>query len=412
MTTIKAFHAYRPLPQYAATVAARPYDVLNRQEAKEEATPLSFLHVSRAEIDLPDSTGDYDDAVYQQAKNNFERWVEQQIFKQDTTANLYIYAQTMNGRRQYGIAALTTTEDYEQNRIKKHEFTRYEKEIDRIKHMSITRLHSEPLIMTYRNVPRIDEIVAIHVRHTKADCDFVTNDGIQHQVWVIDNPGIIIELEDLFAKEVPHIYIADGHHRAASSAKVAAAEQQNNPHHTGHEPYNYFLSVLFPDNQLAIMDYNRVVKDLGEQTASEFLAAIAQNFEINPTNTQQAPTEPHTFSLYLDKQWYNLKAKPHTYNEQDTIGSLDVNILSDYLLQPILGIEDQRTDKRIDFVGGIRGLEELARRVDSGEMCLAIALYPVSVEQLLTVADNDQIMPPKSTWFEPKLRSGLLVHQF
>lgn len=411
MTVIKPFKAFRPTAALAPQVAAHPYDVLNRKEAKQQANNNSFLHISRAEIDLPDTTTDYDPQVYQQAKQNFERFVATGILQQDANDCLYLYAQTMNGRQQIGIVALTATNDYETDTIKKHEFTRPEKELDRITHIQTTHLHSEPVFMAYRQVPAIDTLIAPIVAQTPI-YNFVTPDGIGHTVWLINQTAIIGQLVDLFVHQVPAIYIADGHHRAASSVKVAAAQAKANPNHNGTEPYNYFLSVLFPDNQLAIMDYNRVIKDLNGLTTNEFFAQLAPHFLVEPAPNLWKPDQVHTFSLYIDQKWYKLSALPHTYNDAHPIDGLDVTVLSNYVLAPILGIADQRTDKRIDFVGGIRGLQELQKRVDSGEMRMAIAFYPVSIAQLLQVADTGEVMPPKSTWFEPKLRSGLFVHQF
>lgn len=411
MTVIKAFKAFRPTTELAPQVAAHPYDVLNRKEAKEQGSQNSFLHISRAEIDLPDTITDYDPQVYQQAKQNFDTFVAKGILQQDATDCLYLYAQTMNGRQQIGIVALTSTEDYENDTIKKHEFTRYEKELDRITHMQTTRLHSEPVFMAYRQVPAIDQLLAPIIAQTPLS-NFTTPDGIGHTVWLINQAPLIEQLTALFAQQVPAIYIADGHHRAASSAKVAAAQALANPTHNGTEAYNYFLSVLFPDNQLAIMDYNRVITDLNGLTTEAFFDQLAQHFIIELAPDLWKPNQIHTFSLYINTQWYKLTALPHTYNNAHPIDGLDVTVLSNYVLAPILGIADQRKDKRIDFVGGIRGLQELKKRVDSGEMRLAIAFYPVSIAQLLQVADTGQVMPPKSTWFEPKLRSGLFVHQF
>ena len=363
MALIRPFRAFRPLAEYVAQVAARPYDVLNREEALAESNEHSFLHVSRAEIDLPTDVGPYDGQVYARAKSNFERMVAEGIFLQDQMECLYVYAQVMDGRQQIGLVALTFTDDYERDVIKKHEHTRPEKEQDRIHHIQTTRLHAEPLLMTYHHVMAINELVKM-VMEQPPIYDITTNDNIQHTVWIITDTELIEDFVGWFEQRVPAIYIADGHHRAASAAKVAAAEREANPDHTGEEPYNFFLSVLFPDNQVAIMDYNRVVKDLNGLSPEEFLLRVAEHFDMAPAPPLWKPEMPHQFSLYVDGNWYALTAKPHTHHVDDPIRSLDVQILSDYLLAPILGIEDQRSDKRIDFVGGIRGPHriETARR--------------------------------------------------
>ncbi|MBK6610532.1 MAG: DUF1015 domain-containing protein [Sphingobacteriales bacterium] len=413
MTVLKSFSGWRPQSDaIASQVAARPYDVLNTAEAKAESNEWSFLHISRSEIDLPADTNPYDSQVYALARKNFENFVAQKILTRDATPCLYVYALTMNGRTQTGICGLNSVADYEADLIKKHEFTRPEKEQDRINHMMATKLHSEPIFMAYQALPAIDAIVNQVTTAQPPAFSFTTADKIEHHLWVIDQPNTIKQLENLFATQVPAIYIADGHHRAASSVKVALQHKQLNAKHNGTEAYNYFLSVLFPDNQLQIMDYNRVIKDLNGLSPNEFLAQLDANFAVKKMTNSFKPSLKHMFGLYMNKQWYQLQAYPHTYNDKDPIAALDITLLSNYVLAPILGIKDQRTDKRIDFVGGIRGMAELQKRVDSGEMACAFSVPAVSIKQLIDIANTGQVMPPKSTWFEPKLRSGLVVHEF
>jgi uncharacterized protein (DUF1015 family) len=412
VSILKPFRAWRPLPNIAHLVACRPYDVMNRAEAKTEAmgNDLSFLHIIRAEIDLPDQVGDYDPQVYDKARQNFDALVQGGNMVQDQQPCLYIYEQEWQGHAQMGIMALISTDDYVQDIIKKHEYTRPAKEQDRINHITRTHLHAEPILTSYKNVPEIDHIVTT-VTQQQPDYNFIANDGIRHTFWVMNQSNYIAQIEQLFAQKVPAIYIADGHHRAASSAKVALAMRQQNPQHKGDEAYNFILAVAFPDNQLQIIDYNRVVKDLNGMTTDEFLAKVAEKFTLIPQKSTYKPTAPRHFGIYIGGNWYEALAQQQLYSEHP-IDSLDVAILSNHVLAPILGIHDQRTDPRIDFVGGMRGMAELERRVDSGEMALAIAIYPVSMSQLLRVADSGEVMPPKSTWFEPKLRSGLAVHEF
>lgn len=414
MSVFKPFCGLRPIAALAASIASRPYDVMNREEAKEEAAgnSHSFLHIIRAEIDLPDSVGDYDQTVYDKAKENFAQWITDNIFVQDPSPNFYIYEQEWLGYKQTGIMGLISTDDYLNDMIKKHEFTRPAKELDRINHMKTTGLHAEPILTAYPAVKEIDEIVAALVQQQEPDYNFIAPDGIRHTLWAITQPALNQTLQQLFDQKVPAIYIADGHHRAASSVKVALHCRQNNPNHTGYEDYNFILAVAFPDNQLRIIDYNRVIKDLNGLDVAHFLDKISPNFDVQKKTGLYKPEKPRQFSMYLDGQWYCLTAKPHLYQNTDIIESLDISILSNGLIDPVLGIKDQRTDSRIDFVGGMRGLEELQRRTDSGEMRLAFALYPVSMAQLIAVADSGNVMPPKSTWFEPKLRSGLVVHKF
>lgn len=413
MITIKAFRGIRPLPEYAARVASRPYDVMNRQEAKQEAAgnPLSFLHVIRPEIDLPDSIDEHDPRVYQKAKENFQSLLAQGIFKQESADCFYVYELTMHNRSQTGLVACSSVDDYFADKIKKHEHTRPVKEQDRIDHMLITGIHAEPVFLTFRDVDAVTYIL-FQIKDQSPDYDFISSDNIKHRFWVMRDPSAISQLTQIFKTHVPATYIADGHHRAASSAKVGRLLAEQNPHHSGKEEYNFFLTVLFPASQLHIMDYNRLVADLNGLTEAEFLQKVAEKFQVHQRNDSFRPSGMHEFGMYLGGKWYKLLPHPGTFAENDPIGSLDVSILQDNLLRPILGITDPRTDKRIDFSGGIRGLQELERRVNQGEMQVAFALYPVSMEQLLRIADMGQVMPPKSTWFEPKLRSGLIIHPF
>lgn len=413
MSILKPFRAWRPLPQLAAQIACRPYDVMNRAEAKIEAAQnnLSFLHIIRAEIDLPDTVGDYEPQVYDKAQQNFDALVQNAHLTQDPLPYLYIYEQEWQGHTQTGIMALISTDDYVQDIIKKHEHTRPSKEQDRINHMMHTHLHSEPILTSYKQVPDIDAIVTTTISNQAPDYNFIADDGIRHTFWVLKDQASIKQLCLLFDQKVPAIYIADGHHRAASSVKVALAQREQNPQHNGTEEYNFILAVAFPDNQLQIIDYNRVIKDLNGLTTHDFLAKISQKFNLTPQDKTYKPQAPRHFGIYIGGTWYQAIAHDKLYTEHP-IDSLDIAVLSDHVLAPILGINDQRTDPRIDFVGGMRGMTELERRVDNGEMALAIAIYPVSMSQLLRVADSGEVMPPKSTWFEPKLRSGLAVHQF
>jgi len=414
MAIIRSFNGWRPKPEQAAQVASRPYDVLNSEEARAEAAgnDISFLHVCKPEIDLPENTDHYADEVYAKAVENWKKFQSNGTFNQDATPNMYAYRQIMNGHAQVGLVANSAIEDYFNDIIKKHEYTRPEKENDRIRHMAELQCHPEPVFLTYPDVAEIDTIINKIVTSTSPIYDFTADDGIQHTFWIIDNINDVEGLTNLFNSKVPFTYIADGHHRSASSAKVGKAIGQNNPNHTGNEEYNFFLSVIFPASQLMIMDYNRLVTDLNGYTVAEVLQAITEKFDLEKRDSIYKPESLHTFGLYVDSTWYKLTAKPNTYNDNDPIDVLDVTIMSNHILDPILGIKDQRTDKRIDFVGGIRGLGELEKRVNSGEMKLAISLYPVSIQQLINIADSGNVMPPKSTWFEPKLRSGLVVHTF
>ena len=411
MATIKPFRGIRPPKKYVTEVASRPYDVLNSEEAREEAkgNEKSLYHIIKPEIDFPAGTDEHAPEVYEKAAENFRKFQEKGWLVQDKEECYYVYAQTMNGRTQYGLVVCSYVDDYLSGKIKKHELTRKDKEEDRMKHVRINNANLEPVFFAYPDNPELDAIVQKTVKNAP-EYDFVSNDQIGHHFWIIDNPATIRKITELFA-EIPYLYIADGHHRSAAAALVGAEKAKQNPNHTGKEEYNYFMAVCFPADQLRIMDYNRVVKDLNGLSKEEFLSKLSENFQVTPKGeTVYHPVKLHNFSLYLDRQWYSLDAKQGTYNDQDPIGVLDVTISSNLILDQILGIKDLRTDKRIDFVGGLRGLEELKRRVDSGEMAVALALYPVSMKQLIDIADTGNIMPPKTTWFEPKLRSGLVVH--
>ena len=412
MAILKAFRGLRPPVDIAKELASRPYDVLNSKEARSEAegNPYSLLHIIKPEIDLPESVDEHDQQVYDKARDNFALFRKNGWLVQDPDEFLYIYAQTMNGKTQYGIVGCAGVEDYMNGIIRKHELTRKDKEEDRMKHVRITNANMEPVFFSYPAVPELDRVVEGWVGKHKPVYDFVSVDGIGHHFWVVDDRAAIDTIIGLFEK-IPFTYVADGHHRTAAAALVGNEKRQLNPSHTGKEEYNYFLAVHFPDNQLTIIDYNRVVKDLNGLSTKEFMAALEDGFDITPKGAEiYKPDKLHNFSMYLEGTWYSLSAKPGTYNDNDPIGVLDVTILSALVLDKVLGIRDLRTDKRIDFVGGIRGLGELRKRVDSGEMKAAFALYPVSMKQLIDIADTGNIMPPKTTWFEPKLRSGLVVH--
>lgn len=411
MVKIKSFKGIRPVKDKAVMIASRPYDVLNKAEARieSEGNPYSFLHVIKPEIDLPDNTDEYSMAVYEQGIGYFRKLISDGVLFQDEEDMLYIYAQTMHGKRQYGIVACAAVEDYMNNRIKKHELTRPDKEEDRKMHVRISGMNYEPVFFTYPGVAAIDEIVSEVVKEAP-EYDFTSVDGFGHHFWVVRDKDVISNIVELFA-QVPATYVADGHHRTAAAALVGNERKEQNPHHTGDEEYNFFLAVHFPADQLTIIDYNRVIKDLNNHTKEELLLKLEQAFTIEKRGSEAyRPSSLHNFSMYLDKEWYSLTARPGFYDDNDPIGCLDVTILSEQVLTPIFDITDLRKSKRIDFVGGIRGLDELKRRVDSGEMAVAFALYPVSMDQLIRIADTDNIMPPKTTWFEPKLRSGLVVH--
>jgi uncharacterized protein (DUF1015 family) len=414
MAIVKPFMAVRPKQELAAKVASLPYDVMNTAEAREMAAgnPISFLHVSRAEIDFPEGIDEHGNDVYERARTNFYQLIEDGVLAKDEKPMFYIYAQTMNGRQQVGLVASSSVEDYFNNVIKKHEFTRPEKEEDRIRHMETLQAHVGPIFLTYPSNLKVDAIVNEVVRTEPPVYDFTADDGVAHKVWTVSDSTKIESIAAVFETEIPFTYIADGHHRTASAAKVGRKMRNHKANHTGHEEYNYFLSVLFPDEQLAIMDYNRLVKDLNGFTPEALLQKLQENFSITKCTLDTAkPKLLHDFAMYLNGQWYNLKANAAIV-KQDEIGVLDVTILQENVLAPLLGIEDPRTNKRIDFVGGIRGLAELQKRVDAGDSAVAFALFPVSLRQLMDIADSGQVMPPKSTWFEPKLRDGLFCHLF
>jgi uncharacterized protein (DUF1015 family) len=413
MAVIKAFRGLRPPRELVKDLASRPYDVLDSEEARVEVkgNQYSLLHIIKPEVDLPPETDHYDQQVYDKAAENFRKFQDKGWLKEDDSEYLYIYAQTMNGKTQYGLVACASVEDYLQGVIRKHELTRPDKEEDRKKHVRITNANMEPVFFTYPENPGIDLIISSYVASNTPEYDFVSIDGIGHQFWVIRDRKIINELISLFTS-IPFTYVADGHHRTAAAALVGHEKKVSNPKHNGSEEYNYFLAVHFPDNQLTIIDYNRVVKDLNGLDEEALIEKLKKNFQVDVKGAEiYKPNLLHNFSMYLDGKWYSLTAKAGTYDDHDPIGVLDVTILSNLVLDEILGIKDLRRDKRIDFIGGIRGLGELKRRVDSGEMAVAFALYPVSMKQLMDIADSGNIMPPKTTWFEPKLRSGLVVHK-
>ena len=406
MAIVVPFKALRPQPQFAKQVASRPYDVLNSSEAKVEAqgNPNSFLHITKSEIDLPESVDIHSTAVYEKAKENLRAFMQRGVLFREDKACYYIYQLVMDGRSQTGIVCGSSVDNYENDIIKKHEFTRPEKEQDRINHIKTTGAQTGNVFLAYRNVAEIDEMINTWKAKHNPVYDFVAEDGISHTIWVISSDASISKLQSLFEEKVPQTYIADGHHRAASAAKVRAALGNKKT-----EDSNYFLTTLFPANELKILDYNRVVKDLNGLSDEEFMQKVGEDFEISKADKAVAPANLHEFGMYFNKHWYTLKSKEGTYGS-DPIGVLDVTVLSNNLLEKVLGIADQRTDKRIDFVGGIRGLGELEKRVDSGEMAVAFSLHPVTIQQLFDIADSGNVMPPKSTWFEPKLRDGLLTH--
>jgi uncharacterized protein (DUF1015 family) len=413
MAILKPFKGIRPPKQFAKEVASRPYDVLNSEEARVEAdgNPKTLLHIIKPEIDFPSGTDEHTEPVYQKAVENFEKFKENGWLVQDDNECLYIYAQTMDGRTQYGIVGCSSVEDYLTGVIKKHELTRPDKEEDRMKHVRNTNANIEPVFFSFPAVEELDVIVANVVENNAPVYDFVAEDGFGHHFWVIDNKETVERVVEIF-DNIPNLYVADGHHRTAAAALVGKEKRENNPNHTGKEEYNFFLTVNFPDNQLKIIDYNRTVKDLNGLTEAELLEKLNADFVVEEIGEEIfKPEELHVFSMYVGRKWYKLTAKEGRYDDNDPIGVLDVTILSNLVLDRILDIKDLRTDKRIDFVGGIRGLGELKSRVDSGEMKVAFALYAVSMKQLIDIADSDNIMPPKTTWFEPKLRSGLVIHE-
>jgi len=414
MAIIKPFKGLRPPKEIVEEVACLPYDVMNSEEAAKMASgkKASLLHITRAEIEFEKGTDSHAEKVYLQAKSNFQDFQDKKYLIQDSEAKYYIYAQTMNGKTQYGIVGAASCQDYLNGVIKKHELTRPDKEEDRKVLSRILEANIEPVFFTYRAVPEIDAIVSDIITNNEAEYDFTSEDGFGHHFWVIKDAETNKELEKLFKDKVPNTYVADGHHRTAAAAGMSEEFRKKNPNHTGNEPYNYFMAVHFPDNQLQIIDYNRVVKDLNGLSSEEFLSKIDENFILNQINDSIIkPEKLHDFSMYLDGKWYGLTAKSGTFDDDNPIDSLDVSVLSKYILDPVLNIKDLRTDTRIDFVGGIRGLSELSKRVDSGEMAVAFALFPVSMNQLMQIADTNNIMPPKVTWFEPKLRSGLVINK-
>ena len=413
MAVIKPFKGIRPPKAMVEEVASRPYDVLNSAEARAEAgdNEKSLYHIIKPEINFPEGTDEHDPCVYESAAEHFQMFQDKGWLVQDEKENYYVYAQTMNGKTQYGLVVGAYVPDYMNGVIKKHELTRRDKEEDRMKHVRVNNANIEPVFFAYPDNAKLDAIVAKYTAGTP-EYDFIApGDGFGHTVWVIDQQEDIDAITKAFAA-MPALYIADGHHRSAAAALVGAEKAQQNPNHKGDEEYNYFMAVCFPANQLTIIDYNRVVKDLNGLSAEEFLAAIGKNFIVEEKGEEiYKPNALHNFSLYLEGKWYSLTAKEGTYDDNDPIGVLDVTISSNLILDEVLGIKDLRSDKRIDFVGGIRGLGELKKRVDSGEMKVALALYPVSMKQLMDIADTGNIMPPKTTWFEPKLRSGLIIHK-
>ena len=413
MATIKPFRGIRPPKDLVERVESRPYDVLDSEEARAEAAgnEMSLYHIIKPEIDFPEGTSEYDPRVYVRAAENFKKFQDRGWLVQDSKELYYIYAQTMDGKTQYGIVVGAHVDDYMQGRIKKHELTRRDKEEDRMKHVRVNDANIEPVFFAYPDNERLDSIIMRYAA-TEPEYDFVAPvDGFRHRLWIVADDEDIKAVTDEFGR-MPSLYIADGHHRSAAAALVGAEKQRQNPVHKGDEEYNYFMAVCFQASQLTILDYNRVVKDLNGLTEEEFIAALGGNFIVEDKGVEAyKPARLHEFSLYLGGRWYSLTAKPGTYDDTDPIGVLDVDISSRLILDGILGIKDLRSDKRIDFVGGLRGLGELKRRVDSGEMAMALALYPVSMQQIMDIADSGKIMPPKATWFEPKLRSGLVIHK-
>lgn len=413
MAVIKPFKGVRPPKQYVEEVESRPYDVLDSEEARKEAgdNEKSLYHIIKPEIDFAPGTSEYDPRVYEKAAENFKKFQEKGWLKQDDKERYYIYAQTMNGKTQYGLVVCAYVEDYLNGVIKKHELTRRDKEEDRMKHVRVNNANIEPVFFAYPDNSVLDSLIMRYAQ-TAPEYDFVAPiDGFRHQFWVISNDDDIAAITSEFAK-MPSLYIADGHHRSAAAALVGAEKAKQDPNHNGTEEYNYFMAVCFQASQLTILDYNRVVKDLNGLTSEQFLDALKKNFDVEEKGAGiYKPDHLHNFSLYLDGKWYSLTAKAGTFDDTDPIGVLDVDISSRLILDDVLGIKDLRSDKRIDFVGGLRGLEELKRRVDSGEMRMALALYPVTMKQIMDIADSGKIMPPKATWFEPKLRSGLIIHK-
>lgn len=411
MVRVKPFAAIRPPKNIITEVAAPPYDVLNSEEACKMAGEKSLLHITKPEIDFDPIAGEHEQRTYDKAVANFKAWQEKGWLVRDSKPCYYVYSQTMGERTQYGLVLCAHTDDYANGIIKKHELTRKDKEDDRMIHVRIQNANIEPVFFSYKDNAELNKIVSDTVAKP-SEFRFIDENGFGHELWVVDDDALISRITELFTNDVDAFYVADGHHRTAAAARVGAEKRGQNPNHTGDEEYNFFMAVCFPESQLRIIDYNRVVKDLNGLTAEEFLAALGKDFTVEAKGGAEEfkPEALHNFSMYLEGIWYSLTAKPGRFDDNDPIGVLDVTILSNLVLDGILGIKDLRTDKRIDFVGGIRGLGELKRRVDSGEMKLAFALYPVSMRQLINIADSGKIMPPKTTWFEPKLRSGLTIH--
>ena len=410
MVKVKPFAAVRPPKDIVTEVAAPPYDVLNSEEAKAMAGEKSLLHITKPEIDFDPILPDHDQRVYDRAVVNFKDWQKRGWLVQDSKPCYYVYSQTMDGRTQFGLVLCAHTDDYAEGRIKKHELTRKDKEDDRMVHVRIQNANIEPVFFAYKDNPELAAIVA-KASAGKPEYDFIDENNFGHRFWPITDDATIARITEIFTNEVKAFYVADGHHRTAAAARVGAEKREQNPNHTGNEEYNFFMAVCFPEGQLKILDYNRVVKDLNGLSQEEFKQALKTDFELADRGTEPyEPSKLHEFSMYLGGRWYSMVAKPGRYDDSDPIGVLDVTILSNLVLDKLLAIKDLRTDKRIDFVGGIRGLGELSRRVDSGEMEVAFALYPVSMQQLMDIADSGNIMPPKTTWFEPKLRSGLAIH--
>lgn len=412
MAKVKPFRGLRPPKQFVEQVASKPYDVLSSEEARAEAegNEKSLYHIIKPEIDFEPGTGEHEQKVYDKAVENFQKFQREGWLVQDEKEQYYLYAQTMDGRTQYGLVVGASVDDYLTGKIKKHELTRKEKEVDRMHHIEINNANIEPVFLSFPTNEVLERVIA-QTAKTQPEYDFVSEDGIGHTLWCISDDAVINEITEAFAK-IPYLYIADGHHRTAAAAHVGEERAKADPNHTGKEEYNYLLAVCFPESHLKVMDYNRVVKDLNGLTDEEFLQKVGEKFVVEDKGTEiYRPAALHNFSLYLGGKWYSLTAKEGTYDDNDPIGVLDVKISSDYILRDILNIVDLRTDKRIDFVGGIRGLGELKDRVDSGEMKMALALYPVTMRQIIDIADSGNIMPPKATWFEPKLRSGLIIHK-
>lgn len=406
----RPFRALRPLPEHAAEIACLPYDVMDTAEARQEVArhPLSFVHVEKPEVDLPPDTDPHAPEVYAQARRNLESYEERGLMAQDAQPLFYVYRQTMDGRAQTGLVGLASVDEYLEGVIRKHELTRAEKEADRICHVDACDAHTSPVFLTYRHRADVDTVVDRVTSGTPV-YDFTADDGVRHTFWLLDDPADATSIGTAFAG-LTHLYVADGHHRTASAARVGLLRREQHPERTGEQEYDFFMAVVFPDDQLRVLDYNRVVADLGGLTVAEFLARVGAVFDVAAADSA-GPRRTHEFGMYLDGRWYRIVPRPGSWDDGDPVARLDVSILQDLLLDPVLGIRDPRTDTRIDFVGGIRGLDELRRRVDSGREAVAFALHPTSIEELMAIADAGRIMPPKSTWFEPKLRSGLFIHR-